>query len=189
MENIKYNKIEEWKFIKGFKNYQISNIGRVRTLDKKVNVNRGGKTFKKFYKGKIKTLKKDTSGYLFTDLWKNGKCKFVKAHRLVLCAWSDKSYKYKKQVNHRDCNKLNNHIDNLEWATPKENIKHAEINGLRTHHKGSKCYNSKLLEKDISIIRNKFNGVRGDLSKIARLYNVAPATIRDIIRKRTWKHL
>lgn len=186
---IKYKQSEEWMAVKGFKNYQISSHGRVNTLDKYVTVNRYGKTFKRFYNGRIKAPKRDTVGYLFTDLWKNNKYKFVKIHRLVLCAWTNKNYNYSKQVNHMDGNKRNNNIDNLEWVTPKENIKHADINGLRHPSKGSKHYRAKLSEKDIPIIRKKFTGESGNLIKIAREYSVSPATIRDVIRRRTWKHL
>lgn len=186
---IKYKQYEEWKSIRGFKNYQISSFGRIKTLDKNVIVIRNGTKFKKFYAEKIKNPKIDGCGYFFTDLWGNGKYKYFKIHRLVLCAWTNKKYINKKQVNHKDGNKSNNNLNNLEWVTPKENIRHAEINGLRNHPKGSKCYQSKLTEKQVLKIRKEFTGEKGNLSRIAEKYKVSPATIRDVIRRVSWKHL
>ncbi len=74
-------------------------------------------------------------GYSQVNLRKPGlrRTKFV--HRLLAQAYIPNPLK-KKEVNHIDGNKLNNNLDNLEWATPKENIQHAYANGLARNPKG-----------------------------------------------------
>ncbi len=73
--------------------------------------------------GRIKVLRKGTAGYLRTDLSHNGKSKTIDVHRLVAAVFIKNPDK-KKFVNHIDGNKLNNHVDNLEWVTPSENNYH-----------------------------------------------------------------
>jgi hypothetical protein len=69
------------------------------------------------------------SGYVYVCLYKNGKCTRKFIHRLVLEAFMPNP-ENKPFCNHKDCNTTNNHIDNLEWCTNKENIIHAYKNGL-----------------------------------------------------------
>ena len=76
-----------------------------------------------------KTL--STTGYYVVSLSRNGKEKKCRIHRLVAETFIPNP-ENKSQVNHIDGNKLNNHISNLEWATPKENVRHAVDNGLLT---------------------------------------------------------
>lgn len=104
---------EEWKVIEGYEDYEVSNLGRI--LSNK--------------KGKKKYLKLfNKQGYYCTALSAN-KTKFLLVHRLVAKAFISNP-KNKPEVNHIDGDKSNNHVDNLEWCTPKENINHAWKNGL-----------------------------------------------------------
>lgn len=97
-----------WKQIKGFENYQISNTGLIR---------KGDLILKPF----------DNKGYERIEL-KNGDIKSKKLiHRLVAEHFIPNPLN-KSQVNHKDCNKKNNHVDNLEWVTNKENAQHAIAN-------------------------------------------------------------
>jgi len=186
--DIKY-KNEEWRKIPGYRGYEISNLGRIKTVDRYVNVVRNGASFKKFYKGIIKTSKTDGCGYIFTDLWKCGKYKFAKIHRLVLCTFSGKPQTYKLQVNHKDGIKSNNNLTNLEWVTPSQNSLHAIRTGLRKINKGIDSYQSKLTETNVKKIRKDFTGKRGELSSFGKKYGVSAATIRDVVMEETWKHL
>ncbi len=115
--------MEIWKDIKGFEGYyQISNLGSVRSLDRFDGVNyRKGQPIKP-------TLKHN--GYLQVGLRKHNKRKYILVHRLVAIHFIDNP-KNKKQVNHIDCNKKNNKVNNLEWVTSRENQLHAKENGLR----------------------------------------------------------
>lgn len=112
---------EEWKDIKGFVGYQISNLGRIRNL-----YLRYGQGYKYIsYKPKILKGSIFNNGYLMVSL-KRKKCL---VHRLVAETFIPNP-KNKPFVNHIDGNKLNNNVDNLEWCTFKENIQHAFKTGL-----------------------------------------------------------
>lgn len=70
-----------------------------------------------------------SKGYEIVDLYKNGKRKTVRVHRLVAEAFIPNNDN-KPEVNHIDGNKHNNNVDNLEWVTKKENCRHAWNNNL-----------------------------------------------------------
>ena len=110
---------EIWKDIEGYEGlYQISNLGRVKSL----NYHRSGK------EGILKP-KQDKYGYLVVCLSKNNKHKYMTVHRLVAKSFcNNDNPQEKNQVNHIDENKQNNVYTNLEWCTPKENMNH----GTRT---------------------------------------------------------
>jgi len=110
---------EEWKTIKDFPDYEVSDWGRVRSL--------------KFGKEKILKPGKDNGGYLRINLCKNGKQYTKKVHRLVLETFNPIENMDKLQANHIDGNKENNYIGNLEWMTCSENHKHAYRIGLMNH--------------------------------------------------------
>lgn len=121
--------IEVWKDIKGYKGlYQISNLGRVKSLPKK-RKNKSG-TYS-LYKEKI--IKgnncKGNSGRSRIFLYINGKRKQIKIHHLVALHFIA-GYEANKTVNHIDGNRLNNHMDNLEWITKEENLRHGWKNNL-----------------------------------------------------------
>lgn len=110
--------MEIWKDIKNYKGlYQVSNIGRVKSLDH-IRQNRDGLTC--ISKGKLLNPGKDNKGYMIVVLSKNGKTKTYRIHRLVAESFIDNPNNY-KCVNHKDENKANNNIDNLEWCTYKYN--------------------------------------------------------------------
>ena len=114
---------EIWKDIKDYKGiYQVSNLGRVRSLDKLCNgSNQYGDKFTLIKKGKILKPKIRKNGYLEVTLVHNKKAKSCLIHRLVANAFieNDNDYKY---INHKDENKQNNRVDNLEWCTQSYNI-------------------------------------------------------------------
>lgn len=106
---------EIWKDIKGYEGlYQVSNLGKVKSLKKNI-------ILKPYIEKK---------GYLRIDLNKNGKSKHYLIHRLVAEAFIPNPLN-KLQINHIDCNKQNNCINNLEWSTNLENAIHAYNNNLR----------------------------------------------------------
>ena len=106
--------IEIWKDVKGFEGlYQVSNYGRVYS-----------KITNKIMKPKI-----EKDGYYRLGLRKNGVRKFFRIHRLVALAFIPQE-EYKPVVNHKDGNKLNNNVENLEWCTVSYNVKHAYDNNL-----------------------------------------------------------
>ena len=120
--------MEIWKDIEGYEGlYQVSNLGRVKSLDRTITRSDGVKIK---IKGKIRTFSKSHKGYLYLSLTDvNKKRKTFKVHRLVAMAFVQNPDN-KPQVNHIDGNKLNNKAENLEWVTNSENQLHALENGL-----------------------------------------------------------
>lgn len=132
---------EIWKPVVGYNGYyDISSLGRVKSLSRKV-CNRSGS-----YKTKTRILKGiiNPQGYIRFKLSKNNSSKKIFAHRLVAksflnCNDSD------LDVNHKDGIKDNNSILNLEWCTRSENVLHAISTGLKKYHSGSKHHKSKIV--------------------------------------------
>lgn len=116
---------EFWRDIPGFEQeYQASSFGRMRSLDRYVNtkINNNEKVLKK---GKILIPHKNIHGYYRINL----KQKKYSVHRLVAETFLENPNNY-PCVNHKDGNKLNNNVDNLEWCTRSANTKHAYKLGL-----------------------------------------------------------
>ena len=106
--------MEEWKDIKGYEGiYQISNKGRVKSLN-----------YKRTGKEKILKLSSDTNGYKKITLFKNSKRKTYSIHKLVAEAFLPNPDNL-PVVNHKDENKLNNNVENLEWCTQEYNVKYS----------------------------------------------------------------
>ena len=130
---------EIWKPIKGYEgHYEISNLGRVRSLDRHIaQKTKGGVWVIKTYKGRILKPGADKDGYFQVSLCKCGKPIQRKVHRLVAEAFIAK-VPGKDIINHIDSNKQNNNYTNLEWCTTSENIKHSYRHGHRMplHPKG-----------------------------------------------------
>ena len=111
---------EIWRDIEGYEClYQVSNLGRIKSLKFWSNVH------KKYYeKETILKNKINKHGYEFVGLHKHNKTKNFSVHRLVAEAFIDNPKMY-KEVNHIDGNKLNNNVENLEFTTRSENMLHA----------------------------------------------------------------
>lgn len=101
--------IEEWRDIEGFDGYQISNYGRVKSLN-----------YNKTKQEKILKPQKSTKGYLTVGLNKNGKQVRKQIHRLVAEAFLENPNNL-PQVNHKDEDKSSNIVSNLEWCDSKYN--------------------------------------------------------------------
>jgi NUMOD4 motif/HNH endonuclease len=155
---------EEWRDIKGYEGlYKVSSHGRVKSL-----LNNTG--------AKILSISIDKNGYVIQQLHKNGKSKSYAVHRLVVDAFfnSDVTRKY---TNHKDGNKSNNHISNLERCTPRENTIHAIKTGLM---------------KPFKLSTSAVFGINYDLragltqSVIAKKYGTTQATISYIKTGKIW---
>lgn len=125
---------EEWKPIKGYEGfYEISNFGRVRSLDSVFYQRHYSGCMAKHKKqGKIMKLHIRPNGYLAIGLRdKDGHQKSLSIHRLVALHFLDKP-EGKDYINHLDANPKNNRVDNLEWCTQSHNIQYAYDNGTKT---------------------------------------------------------
>lgn len=114
--------MEEWKDI--YKGYQVSNLGRVKSLKRKEE--------------KIMKLKKDSLGYVRVHLRVNNSDVMASVHRLVAKAFIPNN-DGKEEVNHINGIKTDNRVENLEWSTKTENIVHAYKTKLRGNSKEVYC--------------------------------------------------
>lgn len=160
--------MEQWKVVKGFENYLVSSLGNVKTIN-----------------GKLKKVVYDSKNdYGYVELWKNNKGKKFRIHRLVAETFIPNTLG-KEQVNHIDGDKKNNCVSNLEWVTPKENIRHAIENDLSSIKYGSKNLASKLKEEDVKYIRENA-GINKSVKELSEIYNVSTTTIYNIINYKKW---
>ena len=175
---------EIWKDIKGYEGlYQISNIGRVKSLDRIVKSRYDSTSL---FKERLLTPQRDTRGYKHVSLRKEGKSKHKRVHRLIALAFIPNP-ENKPEVNHIDGNKMNNGIDNLEWSTHSENIQHAYQTGLNKGPQGAKNSHAKLTEKQVYAIRD----LKGKITpkEIGVIFKVTRCAIYDIHSGRSWGHL
>jgi hypothetical protein len=172
---------EIWKDVLGFEGYyQISNKGRIKSLERCVKgKNKSYLTLKsRLYEGYV--CKK---GYIRMTLSKNHKMIRKYVHNLVADAFIPNIHN-KPQINHRDGNKKNNIVDNLEWCTCIENISHAKENNLLNPLYGEYHGCAKLLNKDICLIRKE---LRTKTSRsLSKKYNVSESVISQIKQNTTY---
>ena len=117
---------EVWKDIKGYEgHYQVSNLGRVRSLS--------FKSATRFSKGGVLTVMKDRLGYMCVNLSR----KTFKVHRLVAIAFIDNPNGF-RCVNHKDEDKTNNKVENLEWCSYKYNNNYGTRNARISQNGGRK---------------------------------------------------
>jgi len=125
--------------------------------------------------------------YKFSLRNKNNGCSNVLLHRLIALAFIPNPYDL-PQINHKDGNKLNNSLNNLEWCTPLYNVRHAYKNNLMKPAIGPALPQTKLLPKQVIEIKDLFNS-KLSRKEIAHIFNVGTSTIDDIYHNRTWKWL
>jgi hypothetical protein len=154
------------KPIEGFEDYYVDELGNIWSTKFNKNL-------------KIKT-RKDSDGYLMITLHKDGKRYTKKVHRLIAIAFIPNPEK-KKTVNHKNCIKTDNRVENLEWCTYLENMRHAFDNGLMP--KKENHWNSKITLKQVNEIRNDNRTHR----EIALFYNISRSHVSSIKKYHYWK--
>lgn len=172
MENIK----EKWKPIFGYKRYQVSDMGNIKS----------------FCNSKVRILRNipSSNGYQNAKLFDDycvGKRFWI--HRLVSQHFVDNPKKL-KYVNHKNGVKMDNRAENLEWVTASDNLKHAFRTGLHKHFdcRGEKCPNSKLNGTDVLKIRAlRDRGLK--YKELSEKFDVSIANIHHICKRKSWSHL
>ena len=121
-----------WKNIPNADGYQASSEGEIRSKDREVSHFKG--EGRRALKGKVLKKTVSNTGYYYVSISINGKPKKSLVHRLVCAAFFGES---DLLVNHKDGNKKNNSVENIEWSTPAQNNKHAYDTGLKATPKTS----------------------------------------------------
>ncbi len=173
---------EIWKRIFEFPDYEVSNLGRVKSH--------------RNWKSRILRSWTDAKGYLYVEL-RDSLCQVYgkRISRLVAEAFIGPAPTIGHQVNHKDGNKQNNQSTNLEWVTNSENIRHADRTGLRKKHgfgrysaPGSLNAMSKLRAEDVLRIRQLAATGMPNLH-IAKEYGLSPSAVGMIVNRQRWTHI
>jgi hypothetical protein len=173
---------EVWKDIVGYNGYyKVSNLGRIKSLDRLVNSKHGLAT----KKGKV--LTPTLKDYYRIGLSKNCKVKSFLVHRLVAIHFLNKPID-KDCVNHKNGIKTDNRDLNLEWCTQQENITHS-ITSKLVDQLGEKHHNSKLNSKQVLKIRELYKTTDTSYSQLGEKFNVNWGTIRNVVKRKTWNHI
>lgn len=127
---------EEWRAVVGYEgHYEVSNQGRLRSLDRVVEYKNG---VERMHKGKVLKLGKHKFGYLKVELHKDGKITHTNIHRLVLEAFTGPCPDGMEAC-HNDGNPTNNTIENLRWGTRSENRQDAVKHGTQSETARTHC--------------------------------------------------
>lgn len=114
---------EEWKEIIEFEGYyEVSNLGRVRSVERRLEDKAGRE---RTFKGVIMKQQVHYKGYMMVWLRRSGNRQKMYVHRLVATAFHPNP-EDKEMVNHKDKDRQNNHFENLEWVTIEENTYHRD---------------------------------------------------------------
>jgi len=119
------NETEIWKSHPDILGIEVSTLGKVRTLDRVISTERGAWLFK----GRILKPSSQKGGYLKVNVKVNGKWVSKKVHRLVAQTFIPNPDNL-QEVNHKDCNRKNNNVENLEWCTHSYNSQYKEKYGV-----------------------------------------------------------
>lgn len=178
-------KEEEWKSIKEFEGlYEISSLGRVRSLDKVIPYKKSLPGTTSFRKGKILKPNINRGGYHLYTLTSNKKPYYRYSHRLVV-QYFISDIPSTMEVNHKDGIKSNNSVENLEICTSAENNKHAGLLNLKPI--GTNHTNSRFTHEDLKQIRSILSKNKYTHRSIARMFKVHRSTISRIARNETYK--
>lgn len=161
---------EEWKAIKGYEDrYLVSNTGKVYSIKR----------------NKVLQPKTDKYGYYCVCLY-NGTNKHITVHRLVADAFVQQKENC-NIVNHIDCNKKNNNVDNLEWTTVQGNTRHAYENNKAFHERCKELHKMGVEAKKIRInayLNGKYIGSFDSKKETAKKLGVSEKTIYNRLHNR-----
>ena len=171
--------------------YQVSNMGNVRSVTRKITG--GGAIATRIFRGKIIKQRPNPKGYYGFALSKNGIVRQYRTHRIVARVFIPNPENL-PEINHKDEIKANNRADNLEWCDHLYNIRYgtgmdrkstSQTGKPNTKNRGEGCGTSKLKSPQVvSIFHDKRK-----YKEIADDYGISFATISGIKNRTKWRHL
>lgn len=169
---------EVWKTViyqgEEYPKFEVSNLGRIRNVET-------GRVLKQWV---------NKNGYcqINVSLGGRGNTKIFKMHKAVAETFISNP-DGKPMVNHIDCDKTNNHVSNLEWATNGENIKHAWDNGLMVS--GASKHLRKLSEEQVEYIRNNYIPKDKNFGSraLAKKFGLHHTTILSLLKNETYTNI
>ena len=171
---------EIWLPVPGHeKRYEVSSLGRVRSLDTMVPHKLNGRTF--YHKKTGKILKQYCHrGYMYVNFGYGAKNRHL-VHRVVCGAfWGDGDG---LEVNHKDFNRSNNKVQNLEWVSRRENLRHNLYSGRHNKAKLTKAQADQL-RTDVATRKSHIPKIK--VKDIAKKYGISYAALKAIIRGESW---
>jgi hypothetical protein len=145
--------------------------------------------YQKLPAGRIMRVRVTPDGYSYVTLYWNGKTVIGFIHRLLMLTFHPVENSHLLEVNHIDLNKKNNRLDNLEWMTHAENMKHArKLKAWKNQPYGEQLIHSKLTADKVREVRRMRES--GMLHReIAAQFNVSTVAITNVINGKSWGHI
>jgi hypothetical protein len=183
------SQVEFWRPIQNFEGYDVSSFGRVRSWWKRITARKEDGTY-----GGTCTVRADvpyvlqsnrSRPYLQVSMSVQNKRKSRLVHRLVAKAFLSNPENL-PQVNHVNCLKRDNRLENLEWISGQMNMDHAVASGLILN--GEAVKKSKATESLVRVIRQRSQNGESNY-RISQDVDLCEAAVTQITRRRTWKHV
>lgn len=178
--------METWKNVPGYEGYyEVSDLGRIRSVDRIVLVNSNGRTFERKLKGRILKQAFDGRGfYLQSNLARDGETKMVLVHRVVALAFLDNPNNL-PEVNHKDEDKTNNYASNLEWCSHKYNNNYGT---KKSAGKGEGNSQNKFSEEIIKEIKRLYKPRDPNFGNkaLSKKYGISCPHISSIVHGKRW---
>jgi hypothetical protein len=167
---------EIWKPLPGLEDdYMVSTFGSIKSLDRKI---RHGHSIFLMKKGRVLKQQTTGTGYLYASIAKDGKVSRSYVHRLVAMTFLYNPNEL-KDINHKDGNKKNNRVENLEWCNRSDNLKHARDSNLL-----SIC---KVTWDNVRDIRRDKKSGKFTSKELAAKYGISKGQVNNILLNKTWK--
>lgn len=173
---------EIWLPIKGYEGiYEVSNHGRVKSLERDI-LRSNGTTHRRKERILSSGLFKGHR-YRFVILSINGEQTKEYVHRIVATHFIGEPSGDRNHVNHKDGNRVNNHVDNLEWVTHAENMRHAIEMGLKKQPHGEDNPACKFSDKVVMEIRDLHDNNIYRQNEISEIYGISGTQVHRIVRR------
>lgn len=174
---------EIWKPITEYEGlYEVSSLGRVRSLDRISIRNNWPARFK----GQILKPLAGTNGYLYVNLRRLNQPRHESIHRIVAKHFLPPRQDSQIEINHIDLDKKNNLPSNLEWCTQSENARHAVAHGIRSGMTNPRV-RKKLSPELVAAIREGHKSTGITLRALAKQFGISKAMAHMVVRNRAWK--